>query len=33
MPIGEICNREVVMLEINHTVLSAAKLMRSLKEN
>ena len=28
MPIGEICNREVVMLEINHTVLSAAKLMR-----
>lgn len=28
MPIGEICNREVVMLEINNTVLSAAKLMR-----
>lgn len=28
MPIGEICNREVVMAEVNDTVLSAAKKMR-----
>lgn len=28
MPIAEICNREVVIVELNETVLSAAKLMR-----
>jgi CBS domain-containing protein len=28
MPIGEICNREVVITEVNDTVLHAAKLMR-----
>ena len=28
MPIAEICNREVVIVEVNDTVLSAAKLMR-----
>jgi len=28
MPIGEICNREVVIAEVSDTVLSTAKLMR-----
>lgn len=28
MPIGEICNREVVITEVDDTVLHAAKLMR-----
>jgi len=28
MPIGEICNREVVITEVNDPVLSVAKLMR-----